>query len=203
MNDTDTIKGIFSFDEGQLGVSILEANRLLLEARSEAYQLKAKMRSKLAFHAIKLRKRVRLNALMSAQNESQEILLNKLFELEERHASNLANCEAQCIELLCSIAEKVIGDEISTRPATLADRLKREIATLNMNRSLLVKVNQQDYEIIKNNNIGHQCKLQIDQSVEVNTARLQTDCGTVTINWKEHLAQIVDKIREIKARELV
>ncbi|HYO63796.1 MAG TPA: type III secretion system stator protein SctL [Pyrinomonadaceae bacterium] len=114
-----------------------EARRILAEAEREA----AGLRESAAAAARELREAAYLEGREEALAEFNRLLL----DARERRDTALSDVERDVLRLAVKLAEKIIGREIQTDPATVADIVAAALRHARQHETLTVRVHPSDF----------------------------------------------------------
>ncbi|MCB9030136.1 MAG: hypothetical protein H6619_03730 [Deltaproteobacteria bacterium] len=173
---------------------IEHAKSIIESARIEKSVLIKETRKKFA----KLLKNSKLKAkrigMAQGKRQAERLCLEKIIETEKKYKENLISSQNDCLALAISIAEEIISEEIHLHPETLAERMKKRIDGLLHIRKATISINpesaKQIYEVLKEKLPNLDIDLETDDSVKLGNARIQTQAGTIEVNWRDHFETI-------------
>lgn len=126
--------------------------RVIVEARAEAQRIVAEATreaERLHQAALAEAERIRETARREAQEEALAELYESLVVARERRETAIAQAEHDLLRLAVRIAEKIIGRELKTDPATVADIVANALRHARQQEMLTVRVNPGDAALVQ------------------------------------------------------
>src|SRR5262249_45565217 len=142
-------------------VARTEAKELLTQAATEAL---ATIRE-----AEQRAHEVREEAYQEGYRAGFAELNQRLLDAGERYDRALAEAESDILRLAVKIAEKIIGREIASDPATVADIAKTALGHAQRSQTLTIRANPADLPTLQT------CRNQLDQSAGARSLDLVAD----------------------------
>ena len=173
---------------------LVHARSLLAERNNQLLKIQRRTRSELAKRLLGRRRLARSrgyeNGLRAARIEIQRELLCA----HNSYAEALRLAQGECLELALTVAERVIGSAIKSRPETLLRRIRQALKSLVDSRPVKIFVHQESMAVVENAFREEFCNLRLEvmagDDVKPGDARVETIAGTVELSCQTHLELI-------------
>lgn len=172
------------------------ARETLARAESQAKDLEAETRHRLAKLAVATRQRARARGYAQGRKAAKSELLATLLEHDTKLQQALNQAQLDCLNLVVRVSEEVIGQEIQSDKRSVVQRVQRALVSLVEQRALRVFVNRGDHEAVR---AAFSPELPVPiataEDLAPGDARLETPSGTIELRWRDHLSSIYQHLR--------
>lgn len=189
------IKATVARNNKTVGELFLVAKKYYQTNITELKETEAKKRKKLANKIIKLKKQVYLREAKKAKANTYNELYKLLIKAKETYKKSLKNARFDCIQLVESICKQIIGDEFLSNPKFISNRVKEEIAKLENKQFTILANPLETNDLKKEINTDYLS----DENIPRGIAIIKTESGSIEINWREQLKEIVKRLKEENA----
>ena len=197
--------GIIEKSQQQAGETLntakQEAEAIINQARQDAENLKIQAREEGSQTGYQ-------EGLTKAKQEIEGHLTNSikiLAEAEEERVQRIASSEAELLQLVTGIAEKIIGSELKSYPEQLLSVVQEALSRVATANSITVKINPDALQLLQENLPSLQevfsepkaIAIQGDQTILPGDCFIETDHGKVDARVKSQLERIMNEILKV------
>lgn len=173
-----------------------EAQKILDDARQEAQRIKQQAREILSRVEAE-RDRSKAQGFEEGREEGLAEATELIAGANHRKEAMFVDMERDVVRLIYDIAEKVIGSELAQNPDAILS-LIREALGSSMGQKVIILVNPQDFEVVRNSHsqllqtLDSSKTLQIrsDDKVKPHGCRIETEIGTIDAQLEVQLAAV-------------
>lgn len=201
-----TIHASYTGRSEDLGRQVLSLKTALEKKLTQCDRQVSETRATLARKIRTLRAESKKRGYLIGLKEAQSELQNSITSLQTQYRKLIGQAEQECLRLALRVAEEVIGKTMDADHNGLADRIARALKALADRHLLKITANPKDTPQLleKLENISGQQTVNLESSadIEPGNALIETNCGCLKLDWRNHFKNIQQKLEERIAAKL-
>ena len=170
---------------------LLELKRWKKNLKQQFKEDGAADRQRLATRLFNSRKRTHILKKSVIKDMKEEMKVELSLFQKNLYLQTIKEAESDCLHLALTVAEQFLEKIIPTQKKELTKKITSEISQLASNKKVTVNVHNDWLEDVLKELEGHypHCTVKTDDKIQPGTAEVETENGSLTINWKDEFSR--------------
>ncbi len=149
--------------------------------------------------------RQRLNELTHRREEE----LSAAYEQRVHHTINeeLTRLEEECLQIAVTLSEEILQHEVITNTLSLKKKIREALTEMNNSKNIIVHVHKEDVKAAEELQMDYQIQIIPSPEIEQGCAKLTSENGSVTINWRDELSKkkraLEEQLHDLQTQESI